>query len=290
IEELEIITISETQTRLNALLAGQVHAINGVDPPQARVLESREGIKLLEAPSGAWTPLVMATKRPPFDDLQVRQAFRLIVDRNQIIENVLSGHGQLGNDLFSPFDPMYTGDDLPQQEQDLEKARFLLKSAGQENLTVALHTADFAPGALNSAIVFAEQAKQAGVTVNLDRGPAGSYYDEPYLKTPFFQTNWGYRALDPQILQCVFSKSPWNETQWARPEFDQMTAEARATLDEAKRRELYLEAQKMLWEEGGYILWGFLNYLDAHREEVQGFKAHVGRNLMWYGFQDVWLS
>lgn len=289
VDELEILTMAEASARLNALLAGQVDAINQLEAAQARTLEGKSDTKLLAAQSGAWTAMVMAVQRPPFSDVRVRQAFRLIVDREQMIQNVLLGRGALGKDLFSPLDPMYAAD-LPERTQDLDQARALLKQAGQDGLTVTLETADFAAGALSSAILFAEQAKGAGVNVKINKGPAASYYDDAYLKTPFFQTYWGTRALDPQILQAVDSKAPYNETQWAVAKFDALTAEARGTLDEAKRRELYHEAQKMLYDEGGYIIWGFPDNLDGYRSNVMGFQPSVVRSLGWYGFEEVWLA
>ena len=73
----------------------------------------------------------MAVDLAPFDDVRVRQAIRLIVDRQAMLEQVLSGHGRVANDLYSPFDAGYPTD-LPQREQDIEQAKSLLKAAGQE--------------------------------------------------------------------------------------------------------------------------------------------------------------
>jgi peptide/nickel transport system substrate-binding protein len=110
------------------------------------------------------------------------------------------------------------------------------------------------------------------------------------MKTPFFQTFWGTRSLDPQILQCLDAKAPYNETQWKAPRFDAITAQARGTLDESKRRELYHEAQQMLHDQGGYIIWGFPDNLDGYRANVGGLKPSAVRNLGWYGFEEVWLA
>ncbi|MGI8310191.1 ABC transporter substrate-binding protein [Saccharopolyspora hattusasensis] len=52
-------------------------------------------------------PFTMRVDRPPFDDVRVRQAFRLVVDREQMIKQVLGGHGTASNDIYSPADPVY---------------------------------------------------------------------------------------------------------------------------------------------------------------------------------------
>ena len=102
----------------------------------------------------------------PFDDVKVRQAFRLIVDREQMVQQVLSGQGRVANDLYAPYDPAYAKD-LPQRKQDLEQAKSLLQQAGQANMTVELVTAPVFQGIVEAAQVFAEQAKGAGVTVKV---------------------------------------------------------------------------------------------------------------------------
>ena len=89
------------------------------------VIGSDERMEILNSETGMWLPFTMRVDRPPFDDVRVRQAMRLAVDRPGMIEQVFSGHGQLGNDMFAPMDPSYP-DDLPQREQDIEEAKRLL--------------------------------------------------------------------------------------------------------------------------------------------------------------------
>ena len=58
----------------------------------------------LVSETGAWVPFTMRVDQAPFNDVKVRQAMRLIVDRQQMIDQALSGYGSLGNDLYAPFD------------------------------------------------------------------------------------------------------------------------------------------------------------------------------------------
>ena len=96
-----------------------------------------------------------------------------------MLAQVLSGHGRVANDLYAPFDADYDSA-LPQRHQDIEQAKSLLKAAGMDNLTVDLHTTDGAAGMVDSANVFAAQAKAAGVTINVKNDP--NYYGDQYLK------------------------------------------------------------------------------------------------------------
>jgi peptide/nickel transport system substrate-binding protein len=222
-------------------------------------------------------------------DNRVRQAFRLMVDREQIIKTVLRGYGKLGNDLFSPFDPNFARE-IPQRPYDPEKAKFLLKQAGRANLVVSLYTGDAGPGMLDSSILIAQQARKVGVTIKLDKVPADQYYTLRYMKAPFESTDWGQHPLDTQVAQSLNSDAPYNETDWKRPAFDKITSEARRTLNPRKRHELWVEAQRMLWDQGGYIIWGFADYIDAYSAKVHGLKPSSVRPLGWYTFTDVYLA
>ena len=95
---------------------------------QAKVIEATEGLALLNAETGAWRPFTMRIDVKPYSDVRVRQAFRLIVDRQQMIDQAYSGLGALGNDMYGRFDPGTP--DVPQRMQDIEQAKSLLKQAG----------------------------------------------------------------------------------------------------------------------------------------------------------------
>ena len=132
-----------------------------VSGAQRKVAEGG-GMSLLEAKTGSWIPFTMRTDIKPFSDNKVRQAFRLIVDREQMIAQAADGMQWLGNDMYAPFDPGYPAD-LPQRMQDLEQAKSLLKEAGYEGLSVELTTStSVSAGAPAAATVFAQQAKEAG--------------------------------------------------------------------------------------------------------------------------------
>lgn len=289
LDELEIVSISDPTTRVNALLAGQIDAVGYLSPQLVSTVKANPSLRLLQHDGGGYSCQLMQVDKPPFTDNRVRQAFRYMVDRQQVLQTALLGYGRIGNDLACPFDPDYARE-VPQRPYDPEKAKHLLKQAGRADLTVSLYTGDAAPGMLDSAIVIAQQAKKVGVTINIDKVPADQYWTTRYLKTPFETTNWGQRPLDSQISQAFNIGAPEDETDWRRPDFDRITAEARRTLDPRKRHDLWVEAQRMLWDQGGYIIWGFIQYIDATSAKVHGITPSSVRPLGWYTFTDAYLS
>jgi peptide/nickel transport system substrate-binding protein len=243
--------------------------------------------KVLTSETGAWQPFTMRVDQAPFSDVRVRQAMRLIADRQQLIQQALSGQGRVGNDLYSPFDPAFNKD-LPQRKQDIAQAKSLLKQAGQSDLRVQLVTAPVFQGIVEAAQVLAQQAKAAGVTISVRKVDSGTFYGDNYLKWPFAQDFWFTRTYLGQVAQGSLKNSPFNETHWNDPQFTKLIAQARAELDEAKRTELLKEAQKLEYDKGGYIVWSFSNQVDAFSAKLGGFQpSKSGVPLTNYGFGKV---
>lgn len=285
-DQLVIIDFTDDTARVNALLGGQVEAINNLPAGQVAAIRSNPNMRVLNSPTGAWQPFTMRIDAAPFDDVKVRQAMRLLVDRKQMVQQVLSGFGSVANDLYARYDPMYASD-LAQRNQDLEQAKSLLKSAGKEGLSVELVTSPVFNGVVEAAQVFAEQAKGAGVNVKVRKVDTGTFYDpDKYLKWPFAQDFWASRVYLAQVAQGDLPNSPFNETHWGKGKFESLINQARGTVDEAKRKEILHEAQQMQYDQGGYIIPYFSNIIDAYSSKVSGFvPAKSG-----FPFGNYWLK
>jgi peptide/nickel transport system substrate-binding protein len=291
LDAVEFISLTEATAKLNALIGGQVDAVDDIDPTTVRVIGGRPALAVLRARGINFVPMTMSVDQAPFDDPRVRQAFRLMTDRKQMISQVQNNEGYIANDLFSPADPDYPKpSEIPQHPYDPEQAKSLLNQAGQTNLSVPLYTGDAGSGMVDSATLFVNQAKLAGVTVTLDKVPGDQYWDLRYLKAPFAQSWWAGRPLVTQIQACLLGTSVDNETHWKRPAFDKLFNDALRTKDATKRHEKFVALQRSLWNEGGYIIWGFNNVLDGYSKRVHGLKASRIRWLGFYDFTDAWVS
>lgn len=285
LDEVAIINFADDTARVNALLGGQVDAITNLPAAQIAQVKANKSLNVVISETGAWQPFTMRVDAAPFDDVKVRQAMRLLVDREQMIGQALSGQGSVGNDLYAPFDPAFAGD-LPQREHDVEQAKSLLKQAGQSELRVELVTSPVYQGIVEAAQVFTQQAKAAGVDVKLRKVDSGTFYGDNYLKWPFAQDFWFTRTYLGQVAQGSLKNSPFNETHWADPEFVSLIEQARGELDEGKRGDLLRRAQEIEYERGGYIVWSFSNQIDAHSAKVAGFQpGKSGAPLSNYGFK-----
>jgi peptide/nickel transport system substrate-binding protein len=291
LDELAILNFDDDDALINALLSTQVDAIGQIPLALLEVIGADPRIDVLNSETGMWLPFTMRVDRKPFDDVRVRQAFRLVVDREQMIDQVLSGNGRVGNDVYAPFDPG-AAQDLPQRTQDIPRARKLLAEAGYPNgLTVELVTAPIQSGAVEAAQVFAQQAAAAGITVNIRRVDTTTFFGDRYLEWDFAQSFWYTRNFLPQAANSSLPTSPFNEVHWDNPEFIGLVAKANATVDEQQRNALIARAQTMLHEEGGYIIWGFPNQADAYQRYVAGLVPNrTGLALSGYEFRRVWME
>ncbi|MGP9662096.1 MULTISPECIES: ABC transporter substrate-binding protein [unclassified Arthrobacter] len=290
LDELAILNFDDDDAMINALLSSQVDAIGQIPLALTEVIGSDPRIGILNSETGMWLPFTMRVDRKPFDDVRVRQAFKLAVDREQMIEQVLSGHGTIGNDVFAPFDPGTTG--LTQRTQDIAKAKSLLAEAGYPNgLDVELVTAPIQSGAVEAAQVFAQQAAASGIRVKIRRTDTTTYFGDDYLQWDFAQDFYYTRNFLPQVDNSLLKDSPYNETHWDNADFVDLVNQAKATVDEDQRNQQIAKAQRLLYDEGGYIIWGHPNQADAFQHYVAGLVPNkTGLALSGYEFRRVWMG
>src|SRR5262249_33869458 len=217
----------------------------------------------------------------------VRKAFRLLVDRKQIIKVALSGFAEPGNDVFSRWDG---APEAFHRSRDVDQAKALLKKAGQQTLAIDLVTADIANGIVASAQVFARQALDAGVTVNVKQVTPEVFFGDQYLKWTFAQDFWTIKPYLPQVALCLLPTSPYNETHWGDPDYIKLYNEALSTVDSDKRNAITRHLQTIDFEDGGYIIPSHNRIIDLLAQNVQGLTPGTLLALGDYDFGKVWLS
>mgnify|MGYP005813119421 CR=1 FL=1 len=294
LDAVHIVDFMDATALLNALQSGQLDCVVDVPYALTGAVDADNGLHLLESAGGAWLPLTMAVDQPPFDDVRVRQAFRLLVDRHEMVERALAGHGRVANDMYAPLDPCYPHD-LPQRERDVERARALLAEAGHDGLAVDLYVPSDMESLIAIASVFADHAADADVSVTVQVLPSAEYWGEDYCTRAFATGFWGTRSYLPQVPLSSLHDAVFPETHWppAGSRFAERYQEAIATTDPDRRCALVRAMQEEEYRDGGNIIATFSNLVDAHRTAVRGLVARPNvLNLDHYGqgFTAVWLD
>jgi peptide/nickel transport system substrate-binding protein len=290
VDTLTIIDFSDNNALQAALTTGVIHAAGAFDGPQLSSLAKTSGIKTIASHTGAITPFTMRVDQPPFNDVNVRQALRLLVGRPQLIDSALDGYGTVASDVFSPFDPDF--DHSLTRHQDIPQAKSLLKNAGHESLTVSLTTSAVATGTVAMATVLKQQAAAAGVTINISNVPPSTFFaPNKYLEWNFSQDFYNYSPYLAQVAQSMLKASPYNETHTYSGSFysrySSLYAQANQTLNEGLRREIKQKMQEMDFAEGGYIIPAYIDALDAYSDKITGYSpARVGQPLSDFDFEN----
>lgn len=269
-DEIELLVISDVNARQNAVVTGEVDVISRCDLKTVHLLARRPGIRVEEETGFLHYTAPMNTKVAPFDNNDVRLALKYAVDRQQLMDKVLKGHGTLGNDHpIAPSVPFHA--DLEQRVYDIDKAKYHLKQAGLSKLSVDLSAADAAfAGAVDAAVLMKEQAAPAGIDINIVREPSDGYWSNVWMKKPWVMCYWGGRpTCDWMFSQAYAEGANWNDTYWSHTRFNELLQQARGELDAAKRGEMYREAQQLVRDEGGVVVWGFANYVYALADKVK---------------------
>src|SRR5271165_6030735 len=274
----DVTVINDGSARLNALISGQVDAINRVDHKAIGLLSKAPKIEVVRAPGGWHTVLAMEVDKDPYANPDIRLALKYAIDREQLLKALFSGYGTLGNDHPIPHTDPYFNSELPQRPHDPEKAAFHFKKAGVSDPKIVLQASDAAfNGAVDMATLLQADAAKAGIKLEVKKEPADGFWDNVWLKGPFVESYWGGRAAATQMLSVDYAAgAPWNETHWKNEKFEKLLADARGETDEAKRKTYIWEMQAMLNEDGGAVIPAFRDWLDAHNNKVGGHTPHGG--------------
>lgn len=289
LDELIFVSVPNGDARLSALKNGQIQAMEGVSFTQARQNRNSKEVVILEGKGPVNTPFVMSVSQAPFDDVRVRQAFRAVVDRQAMVNAVQSGFGEIGNDLYGKG-LKYYATDIPQRTRDIDLAKRLLKEAGKENLEVTLYTAALWPGQLESAQILVQQAAEAGIKVTLSVQPGDQYFANAWGKVPFFQSNWQAQPIPTWMQTALVAGGLFNETHWNDAAFTAKLYAAQGMTDPAKAQAAWNELQEDLWNNSGYVIWGFFPYLDGLSPRVRGAVGNGWVQLGAATYREWWLA
>lgn len=277
---IELPGIADSETRILALQSGQVDLLIDTTSTQADLFTGKSDFTVLSYPSGQWTALIMRTDTPPFNDVRVRQAVRLVADRQVMVTLVLKGAGTVACDTpVAPTDTYRLNGDCP---QNAKRAKELLAAAGYPNgLDVTLYTTSSVPQFTPLAQVYQQQATAAGIKVNLKIVPADSYFSEVWMVKPFFMSTWVERPADQILNEAWRSTASWNESHYHNPDFDRLLDNARRAVDLKTRRATYQAAQHMLFEQGGSLIPFHLNEFYVMSAKVSGVPARSFNEVEW---------
>jgi peptide/nickel transport system substrate-binding protein len=236
---------------------------------------------------------VMHFNEKPWTDPNVREAFKLLVDRQAYVDTIYLGYAIPADDhpIAPGMYPLAPTDQFPRQ-QDYEKARQLLSDAGYPNgidLTAYYISADSDGGfAETFAIFLASQAEPGGFRINLQ--PTPDYWNiwlDDWGENTLGISNWAQKNTASEMFNLAYrTGASWNESHWSNAEFDALLEEFDRTLDQEERRAQLDHLCQLIRNDGSVMIPGFRQNFAAKYSKLH-YKLHP-QAYVWMG--DAWLE
>jgi peptide/nickel transport system substrate-binding protein len=292
LDEIEYFSIPDEAARVNALLAGDVQLINGINPRTAANFSADYGCALFESNTGHYTNLIMRDNVGPVKNPDFVLAMKYMMDREKIRKVGMCNFGTIGNDHPVQSSSRYYLAGLPQRTFDLDKARYHLQKSGMAGMTLPLVCSTAANGSVDMAQLLQLSAKRAGLNLDIKRMPADGYWSNHWAKHPMSFGNINPRPTVDLMFTLFFkSDASMNESGWKNEKFDQLLDAARGETNEAKRKQMYADMQVLVYEQCGVGIPMFIHSLDGLSNKLKGYGSHPLAGLMGYTFaENVWLD
>ncbi len=270
-DAVEVAFINDPNARQTGLVTGDMDAASLLENKTLSLLSRHPDIEVMNIPSAQAITMPMFCDVAPFDNVDVRNALKLSINRQEMIDKITFGAATIANDFHhSPAMP-YWPKDVEQMPYDPDKAKSLLKKAGAEGLSVTLRTADsIATGAVDAAVLYSEHAKAAGIEIKVNREPNDGYWSDVWLKKPWCMVAWGARPT-PDVMYSLAYKddAAWNESHWQNEAFNKLLLQAKSELDDGLRAEMYRDMAILARDDGGTVIPYFPNFVYGRRKNVR---------------------
>jgi peptide/nickel transport system substrate-binding protein len=168
-----------------------------------------------------------------------------------------------------------------------------LRQAGLSRLQLELTTAEVAfAGAIKTALLYREDAARAGIEMNVVKVPDEVFWHKVWMESHWRTSYWSGHVSADWILSAVYAAgSPWNETYWTNGRFNTLLRAARSERNEELRRQMYVEIQEIIHDDGGAVIPVFASHVAATRDNVAmpdklipawGFDGHKAMERWWF--------
>ena len=279
--------VPEDGTRVALLESGQAVMVNNLPVDMIRRIESGADTRVDAAVTARTIYMGIKTNRGFLADPRVRQALNHAVNKQEIIETILGGRGQVANSPIAPLVQFYD-QSIPAYAFDPEKAKQLLAAAGVPAgtpLRVGIPTGRYLMDRQIGEAVTG-YLRNVGFNVQVETPEWGNYYSE-VLKADgrfdVFMLGWGTATLDPDFLltpnfHSQFSKS----TLYNNPAVDRMLDEARQTFDDRAAGELYRRIQRTIVADAPWILLHYQPDLIGVSKRLENIQRRAGNELHFF--------
>jgi peptide/nickel transport system substrate-binding protein len=282
--------IPEAAARIAALESNAIDILWSLPYEAVEKIKSSASVRVDSVATPTWDGVILNNERPPFNDVRVRQALALTIDKPTLVELSLFGQGE---PTFSPIPPShpYFNKSLPVAPPDIAKAKKLLADAGYPNgFDVPMQVPLEREQRVRVGVAVRDMARAAGIRINVERVPFASYAANVAGKAQMYVDGYFARpTVDTALYPFYHSTGSWNRQLWLykEPRVDQILDEARKTNDDAARKVLFEKFQAVVEETVPSIIAYSAAHVNGVSRKVDGFKSTP---MLWLELKSVTLK
>lgn len=273
-KKLRIRAIPEGATRVASLVAGETHIIEEVPVDLLPTVEKRRNLKIDAVESSVSLVLSFDTRKPPFNDVRVRQALDYAIDKKTLLQQMLGGYGSVLDGQLVTRSTFGHNPNLASRPFDRAKAKALLAEAGYAkgfdnkiNTLSGRYLSD-----VDIANAAAGMMTEVGVRTNVSivEGGVWSQLDRAMEQGPMYQVGWF--SVGDADFNTVWYTDGSKRNYWSNAEFNRLWAEGRSTMDEAARLKIYRRMMEIMHEETPSIFLFGLPRISGRQANVEGWR------------------
>lgn len=292
IDNLVYAITPDATARYAKMKAGECHVMGYPNPADLEAMGKDEGLNLMHQAGLNIGYLALNVTKKPFDNVEVRRAINMAIDRDSILKEVYQGAGQKAKNLIPPTIWSYN-DAIKDYEYNPEKAKEMLKAAGVESLQSDLWwmpvQRPYNPNAKRMAEMMQADLAKVGVTVELKSYEWGEYRKR--LQAGEHQMGllgWTGDNGDPDnfffLLGCTGAREGGqNLSKWCNKDFEDKLQQAKKLSEKADRTKLYEEMQVIAHDEAPQVTIAHSTVFEPVSKKVSDYKISPFGRHEFYG-------
>jgi len=280
LDAIQIVVIAEDATRLQAVTSGSQDVVDNITGASTLLLKGSVEPYMLK--NGGWVGLTMFGDTTPYNNQKIIQAMQYAADRKKIMSVVAPGIDIISPDIpIPPGDPFFPSGLTP-RAYDPDKAKSLLRDAGVSG-DFSFDVYAYEGDKLDTAVSFKSTAEAAGIKANVITWPHATFFTDIFKKKPAIGISVARLHISQALPRLYGKGGDLNITHFSNPRFDDLVAQATATTDEAKQKQLFGDALGIINDTAANVIPGWEGQVYGKNKKVQGLSAANGAHMYLAG-------
>ncbi|KAB8313686.1 ABC transporter substrate-binding protein [Erwinia endophytica] len=272
----------DASVRYAKLVKNECQVMPFPNPADLRQMGENKDLTLMQKAGLNTGFLAFNTQKPPLDNVKVRQALSMAINKPAIVQAIFQGTGTVAKNLLPPG--VWSADqDLKDYDYDPQQAKTLLQQAGiKPGTTIDLWAMPvqrpYNPNARRMAEMIQADWAKVGIKANIVSFEWGEYLKR--VKNGEHQAalmGWTTATGDPDnffgpLFSCTSANGGSNSSKWCYKPFDKLITEARGEQDHNKRIQLYQQAQQIMHDQAPAVMIAHSTIFEPVRKEVTGYE------------------